>query len=354
VKAGARMSQREPTKLGYLFALSRTPHAVLDLATPFLTATLWLGGIPQLRVVLLGLGTAFAAYTAVYALNDLVDFGRDRRRLAAGCPDPEGDLDASLMLHPMAQGCLTYRDAVIWTAAWAAAAITGAYLLHPLCALIFAAACLLETAYCMLADVTPLRTVIAGVVKSSGPLAAIIAVDPTPAAGRFVIFFAWLALWEIGGQNIPNDWADVPEDRSAGLRTVPVAAAPRLVAGITCGALCGTVVLSTLLPPAGLQFSLTTGSPAVQIAYLLGVMAAGAYFLLLPAAKLAGTAWALAAADTTAPATGTVIGNEGGALWTASPLRRATLFLFNRASYYPLVLLALVVVCTEIAAAIGL
>jgi len=347
------MSQREPTKLGYLFALSRTPHAVLDLATPFLTATLWLGGIPQLRVVLLGLFTAFAAYTAVYALNDLVDIGRDRRRLAAGCPDPEGDLDASLMLHPMAQGCLTYRDAVIWTASWAAAAVTGAYLLHPLCALIFAAACVLEIAYCMLADVTPLRTIIAGVVKSSGPLAAIIAVDPTPAAGRFFIFFAWLALWEIGGQNIPNDWADVPEDRSAGLRTVPVSATPRLVAGITCGALCATVVLSTLLPPEGLLFSLAPGA-TVQIAYLLGVLSAGAYFLLLPAAKLAGTAWTLTATDTTAPAIGTVTRNEGETLWATSPLRRATLFLFNRASYYPLVLLALVVVCTEFAAAIGL
>ena len=56
--------------------LSRTPHGILDMATPPMAALLWLGHFPPFLVVIVGLITAFAGYTAVYALNDLIDSSR--------------------------------------------------------------------------------------------------------------------------------------------------------------------------------------------------------------------------------------------------------------------------------------
>lgn len=65
-----------------LLGLSRTPHGLLDVATPGLAALLCLGHFPDTSVIIVGLITAFAGYTAVYALNDLVDRRVDRERLA--------------------------------------------------------------------------------------------------------------------------------------------------------------------------------------------------------------------------------------------------------------------------------
>ena len=56
-----------PSRIKLFMALSRTPHGLLDMATPALAALFWLGAIPSLRVVMIGVITAFAGYTAVYA-----------------------------------------------------------------------------------------------------------------------------------------------------------------------------------------------------------------------------------------------------------------------------------------------
>ena len=71
-------------RLKLFFALSRTPHGLLDMATPGLAALLWLGEFPSLRTVVIGLITSFAGYTAVYALNDLVDYRTDKEKLRLG------------------------------------------------------------------------------------------------------------------------------------------------------------------------------------------------------------------------------------------------------------------------------
>ena len=55
------------SRLKLFFALSRTPHGLLDMATPAVSALLWLGDFPTLKVIALGLVTAFSGYTAVYA-----------------------------------------------------------------------------------------------------------------------------------------------------------------------------------------------------------------------------------------------------------------------------------------------
>ena len=69
-------------RLKLFWALSRTPHGLLDMCTPCFAALLWLGALPPVDVVLIGLVTTFAGYTAVYAWNDVVDFRVDREKAA--------------------------------------------------------------------------------------------------------------------------------------------------------------------------------------------------------------------------------------------------------------------------------
>ena len=69
-------------RLKLFLALSRTPHGVIDIATPALAALLCLGHFPPLVTTLLGVITVFSGYTAVYALNDLVDYRTDREKSA--------------------------------------------------------------------------------------------------------------------------------------------------------------------------------------------------------------------------------------------------------------------------------
>jgi 4-hydroxybenzoate polyprenyltransferase len=293
--------------LGYFLALSRTPHAVLDLAGPAVTALLWLDGFPPWWVVAVGLVTTFAGYTAVYALNDLIDCGEDCRRNARGCRDYGDYLDAKIVRHPVALGVLSKRAGVSWAALWGAAALAGALLLNPTCALVFAAAAGLEVVYCKLATVTPLRVAVSGLVKTAGPLAGVLAVDPHPAAGPLLLLFAWIFLWEIGGQNIPNDWSDVEEDRALGFRTLPVQLAAGWAARIAFAALAGAVILSVHL--------LRRVSLAGALLYWGCALAAGILLLLIPAGRL-----------------------------VRRRDREAAMSTFNRASYYPLAMLGAVAV----------
>src|SRR5208337_2634814 len=165
------------SRVKLLLALSRTPHGLLDLAAPALAALLWLGRLPPLGTTALGLLTVFAGYTAVYALNDLVDcrVDRDKLRLQGG-PGADYYLDAVFLRHPLAAGKVSLPEGLLWTGAWALVAFLGAYCLNPVCALIFLAGCLLETAYCLLLRVSHWRLLVAGVVKSLGALARVLAV----------------------------------------------------------------------------------------------------------------------------------------------------------------------------------
>ena len=182
-----------------------------------------LGTLPPLRVIILGLITAFAGYTAVYALNDLVDLRADKERLLrGGFGDSDNYLDAVLVRHPVAHGLLGYKEGLLWAAAWGVLALIGAYLLNPMCALIFLLRCLLEAVYCVMLKISYLRTIFSGAVKTSGAMAAVYAVDPNPSFSFLMILFLWLFFWEIGGQNIPADWTDIEEDRQFKANTIPV------------------------------------------------------------------------------------------------------------------------------------
>ena len=300
MKATSLQNPAGLSRVKLFLALSRAPHGMLDLAAPGLSALLWVGGFPPAEVMGLGLITAFCGYTSIYALNDVTDHRVDREK-GRKTAEPGGrqDLDGVFAEHPLAQGMLTFREGLFWSLAWAALAAMGAYLLNPVCAGIFLLACLLEFIYCRLLRVTYLRGVISGLVKTSGPLAAVLAVDPRPNPSLLAVLFLWFFFWEIGGQNVPNDFADVEEDRRIGGRTIPVRFGLDGSSLIILGALFLAVAMS-------LVFFLAFPGKMSPV-FLGGALLCGVYFLLAPAVRLYEK--------------------------KTSP---AAFALFNRASYYPL------------------
>jgi len=294
-------------KLKLFFALSRTPHGLLDMATPGLAALLWLGEFPPLGTIVLGIITAFAGYTAVYALNDLVDYRTDKEKLrSGGFQDSANYLDAAIIRHPLAQGIVSVREGLLWAAAWAVIALFGAFLLNPVCVLIFLAGCTLEVVYCLMWQVTPFRNLVSGVVKNCGPVAGVFAVDRDPSFPFLVLLFLWLFSWEIGGQNIPNDWAEIEEDQNLRARTMLVRYG---------AAAASTIVLTTLVLAVGLNLWLLVLTRGPGLLYLAASFIVGVVFLLRPAYLLYRT-------------------RE----------RQAALTLFRKASYYPLACLILVAI----------
>ncbi|HOI95492.1 MAG TPA: UbiA family prenyltransferase [Syntrophobacter fumaroxidans] len=295
------------SRLRLFMALSRTPHGVLDMATPALCAMLCLGAAPPLGVAALGLLTAFAGYTAVYALNDVVDYRVDRQRIReCGLPCLERDLDAVYARHPLAQGLISLRDGILWTAAWGGIALLGAYALNPVCAAIFVFGCVAEAIYCMMLKVSYLRVLVSGVVKTAGGMAAVFAVSPDPPPVFLVCLFLWLFCWEIGGQNVPNDWSDLDEDRNLRAQTVPVEFGREKSALVILTSLTAAVILSLVL--------YWTTPAALNFLYMPGAVLCGIVLLLVPALRLRRERTSACAAA-----------------------------LFNRASTYPVAMFILVI-----------
>jgi 4-hydroxybenzoate polyprenyltransferase len=278
---------------------------LLDLATPFTACLLQLGRIPDPATIALGFIAAFGGYTAVYALNDVVDYRVDREDFERGGPSGSGrDLDAVFVRHPMALGLLSFREVVLWAAGWALAAFAAAYILNPVCALIFLLGALFESIYCLLLRVSSLRVLVSGVVKTLGGMAAVFAVERNPSPLFLGVLFLWLFFWEIGGQNVPNDWSDLEEDSRLRAETIPVRYGPGRASAIILASLASSVLLSTML----FRFMPVRFKPPL----IVGALLAGAYFLLRPAAALHRT-----------------------------KSRAEASALFNRASLYPLAIFAL-------------
>ena len=209
-----------------------------------------------------------------------------------------------MVRHPLAQGLLSFKEGLFWTVAWTAVALAGAYLLNPICALIFIAGAILEAVYCLLLQVSHLRILVSGIVKTLGGVAAVFAVDPRPSPVFLALLVLWIFTWEIGGQNIPNDWHDLAADRLGGARTVPV----RFGADLSVRLVMGSLLASVMILP-----FLQAASPGnFSWPLRLTCMAAGVVLLIRPAWRLFKT----------------------------RERSRATA-LFNCASYYPLVILLL-------------
>ncbi len=211
--------------------LSRTPHGILDMATPPMAALLWLGRFPPITVVIVGLLTAFAGYTAVYALNDLVDHRVDRERLSLRERGADlSTLDEIMVRHPVAQGLLSFKNGLWWFLFWGIVALAGAWWLNPLCAGLFVVSGLLEMLYCKLLRISHLKIIPSALVKAIGGLAGVYAVDPNPSLGFVALLVLWLAAWEVGAQNIANDIVDMEDDaRVSAQTTVTIKGVPESV-----------------------------------------------------------------------------------------------------------------------------
>lgn len=295
-------------RLKLFWALSRTPHGLLDMCTPAFAALLWLGAFPPIEIILIGLITTFAGYTAVYALNDVIDYRVDQEKVSTGILAAAGcDLDGVIVRHPMAQGLLSFHDGVLWAAGWSVLALGGAFMLNPVCVGIFLGGCALEAIYCRLWRVSPFRTLVSGAVKTSGAMAAVFAVDPHPSTLFLIALFFTLFFWELGGQNIPNDLSDLEEDRRLQARTLPVHCGVGRAVSIAAMALAGTLVLNV-------------------ITFQLGRLPHASFFALL--------ALAVSCCLLVMP---------GLRLFQARD-RSSAMQLFNRASYYPAAMLAVVLV----------
>ncbi len=292
------------------FALSRTPHGIIDLAAPCFAAIAVNGVFPPVGIVVLGLITVFSGYTAVYAVNDIVDYRVDRERRfvldRSITRRHSHDLDAIWIRHPLAEGVMSLRQAVAWACFWGGIAMVGAWLLHPVCLVLFVAGVLLETLYCKLLKITAYRTFVSGVVKTIGSLAATFAVDNHPPIGYLICLFLFIFFWEIGAQNIPNDWSDIEEDRRIGAKTFPVVFGIERSAVVVFVSCCAALMFQTL--------TLTSSRAAFPAVVKVLCTLAGFSFVLMPAARLL--------------------------------LRRRpsdAMALFNSGSWYPLTLLLIVV-----------
>ncbi len=288
-------------------ALSRSTHGILDVALPGFAALLWLGTVPAWPVLALSLFTAVAGYTAIYALNDLVGVKADREKFAVAGINPGYSVEASALRYPLAQRLLSVRSGLAWFGFWYVLTLIGAWLINPPIVIVVLAAAVLEVAYCMLLKVTYWRTLVSGLVKSCGPVAAVFVVQPEPSLPLLGVLVAWIMLWEIGGQNIPADWNDIEEDRGIGARTIPLVFGPRKAGWLVVITLTLTVILSLLLPR---MSPLQLGPPYLIISALAGV-----FLLLWPALRL-----------------------------LRSGASRQAARLFDRASYYPLAQLALIAI----------
>ncbi|MGO9412600.1 MAG: UbiA family prenyltransferase [Spirochaetia bacterium] len=285
-------------------SLSRLPHVLLDIATPAMAALLWLGRFPSPRIVFLGLLASFAGYAAVYALNDLVDRRIDREKMATDDTTHRGYLDAVAGRHPVALGVLKAAHGWAWVATWEALAIVAAFLLRPVCVLVFLSGAALEALYCRLYRVTPLRLLLSGAIKTFGGIAAVFAVDPNPDLARLLLLMSMVFFWEIGGQNIPADWTDIDEDRAMRARTTPVFLGARRATLAIIASLGAAICMSAAV--------LTVFGGAYTLVFIACAVLAGSALLLFPSLKLLRTGERLSA--------------QG---------------LFNVASWYPLSLLAI-------------
>lgn len=293
-----------PRRLKLFLALSRTPHGVLDMATPAFAVLLYLGAFPSPYVVTIGLLTAFAGYTAVYALNDVVDYRSDREKSGHEMAVPENYLDAAGVRHPMAQGLLTLREGAVWAGGWAAVALVGAWLLNPMCVAVFLTGVALEVIYCVLWRISPWRAAVSGMVKNSGAVAALFAVDPSPSLYFTITLFLCLFFWEIGGQNIPADWTDLEMDRFYKAQTIPVRLGPRKSARLALASLSIAVIAAVAL--------FAQARPDMRWIVAAVVLLTGMVLLIAPACRLVQTG-----------------------------SREAAMALFNKASCFPPTLLGI-------------
>lgn len=280
------------TKIRAIVDLSRGRQALLSVAQPAMGALVATGVLPSQRVMALGFVAATAGYLAVFSLNDVLDAHVDSAALEAGKGDVQGyDIDTMFLRHPLARGDLSRTASLAWVVCLGLLSAVSAYLLAPVCLALFATAVALEVLYCSLRSVTWMKTAVSGLMVGVGGLAGWAAVAPV--SSEALPFLGFLALWEVGGRNLPNDLADVVADSAVGLATVATVLGARVsslaIAWTTAATIAALALLgqSTVVTAGSLVAGLwAMGLPAVALLRTPTSLQAGKYFnraSLLPA-----------------------------------------------------------------------
>lgn len=260
-----------------LYGFSRGNQALLSIAQPLVGALLATDHLPPGRLAVAVLA-ATAAFFAVFAANDLFDARLDRRSAAMTQTRRATDIDSAGGRHPLAQGRLRFAAGLVWVLLLSAVALSAAVALSRVCAVLFVCAALLEAVYCRLATVTAYKFLLSGVMVATGACAGWFAFSATVDPLRLGLLALWLAAWEIGGRNIPNDLADVDEDTPLGIRTVPIVYGPRAAARLAAALLLVTAAAACALAVAAW--------PSYGPVGLAGVALTAIPTTLIPAARL--------------------------------------------------------------------
>ena len=290
-------------RLRVYFGFSRMSHSVLDIGHSAVGALLTLGAFPPFPTMVIGFIAAFSGFTAVFALNDLMDYKVDTERIERYRRTFSNfDIDVLGVRHPIAQKMLTFPRGLSWVLFWGLLSLSGAYVLNPVCCLILVVAVSIEIVYCALLRVTHWKGLLSGAMVGIGALAGVFAVVKEPSWTFLSLLFLWAFGWEFGARNIPNDWTDLEEDIHLGIKTIPVRYGRSVSSRVSFLAICLTVLVSFFLP-----LSL---SPARAMFYEIGAVFAGAFFLIIPAWR-----------------------------WMKDQSMDSAMSLFNRACTYPAVML---------------
>lgn len=255
-----------------LYGFSRGNQALLSIAQPLVGALMATDHPAPGRLAVAVLATA-AAFFAVFAANDLFDARLDRRSAALAHTRAAPDIDSAGGRHPLAQGRLRFAAGLAWVLLLGGAALAVAVALSWVCGVLFVCAALLEAAYCKLATVTAYKFLLSGVMVAIGACAGWFAFSDTVDPLRLGLLAVWMAAWEIGGRNIPNDLADVDEDTPLGIRTVPIVHGPRAAARLAAALLLLSAAAACALAAAawpsygavGLTLTALTALPTVVL-----------------------------------------------------------------------------------------
>ncbi|MEO3765122.1 UbiA family prenyltransferase [Streptomyces sp. B5E4] len=285
-----------------LYGFSRGNQALLSIAQPLVGALLATDDPAPGRLTAAVFATA-AAFFAVFAANDLFDARLDRRSAAMAHTRAAPDIDSAGGRHPLAQGRLRFAAGLAWVLLLGGIALAVAVALSWVCAVLFVCAALLEAAYCRLATVTAYKFLLSGAMVAIGACAGWFAFSGTVDPLRLGLLAVWMAAWEIGGRNIPNDLADVDEDTPLGIKTVPIVYGPRAAARLSAALLLLTAATACALAVTAWPFY---GAVGLAVTALTAIPT-----LVLPAAHL-----------------------------LRHPEGPTALTVFNRASFHPLGVLA--------------
>jgi 4-hydroxybenzoate polyprenyltransferase len=286
------------------FGLSRMSHSILDVAHPCVGALVALGSFPPPVPLMIGLIAAFSGFTAIFGLNDVIDWRVDRERIRQHPRESSPfDIDALGCRHPIAQGKLRFRNALGWVLFWSLLSLCLAFALNPLCSLMMLIAASLEVCYCKLLRRSHWKALLSGTMVGIGALAGIYAYKDFPSPAYVFSFFIWTFTWEVGARNISGDWADVEEDVLLGIRTFPIVYGKRHSSWIAFALMILTVLSSLSFP--------YLGSIRHPLIYQAGALLVGGFFLIIP-----------------------------GWRWIRSQHAESAMVLFNRACVYPAAMFA--------------